>query len=400
MREYWAFIRSQWALLLFGFLCVFWGNFGQSFFIGWYGQAFKQSLGISAQQYGMTYSLATLASAACLMWLGGLIDRWRLSKFVLLISIGLAFSCFLLSFAASLWMLALALFGIRLFGQGLFPHTGVTTMARYFEAHRGKAISLAVTGVSIGEVVLPLAAVFLINSIGWQQSWRLVALATPLLLLPLAYLLLRKANWQDTHLQVEHSQSQSSSGRSLLLKDQRFWFAAPTLLAMPFCLTAIFIHQDFILLQKRWSLDWMAMCFVLYGVMHWLSSIAFGVLVDKYSAKALLRVFTVPLLAALFLLANVEGDWVALAFMALLGIGIGGSGPVGGALWAEVYGAAVIGEVRSAAGAMMVFSTSVSPVLVGWLVDQGYSVAEIFNALAVVFSAALLLLRFSYPRKL
>lgn len=399
MGEYWAFVRKQWPLLLFGFLCVFWGNFGQSFFIGWYGQAFKGSLGISAQQYGMTYSLATLASAGCLMWLGGLIDRWRLSDFVLMISLGLALSCIVLSFASSLWVLAVALFGIRLFGQGLFPHGGVTTMARYFEAHRGKAISLAVSGVSLGEVVLPIAAVYLIGSIGWQQSWRLVALATPLLLLPSAYLLLRKANWQDAHLSVEPRNSGQSSGRRLLLSDRRFWLAAPTLLSMPFCVTAIFIHQDFILVQKQWSLEWMATCFVLYGVMHWLSSIGFGLLVDKFNARALLRVFTMPLLAALFLLANGEGNWVAPVFMGLLGVGIGASGPVGGALWAEVYGAAVIGAVRSAAGAMMVFSTSLSPVLVGWLFDQEYSVAEIFNTLAVTFTASLLLLRFSYNRR-
>lgn len=399
MASYWTLLRRQWPLLLFGFLCVFWGNFGQSFFIGWYSDAIKKSLGLSAQQYGMTYSLATLASALSLMWMGGWIDRWPLKRFVLMVSGGLFVACLLLSFATNIWLLALAFYGVRLFGQGLFPHAGITTMARHFEADRGKAISIATSGVSLGEVALPIAAVFLVHSIGWQQSWWVIALAIPLLFLPLSRYVLKKADWQDAHLAFRTAANgESANGRNLLLKDPRFWLAAPTLLATPFALTAIFIHQDFILAQKRWSFEWMATCFIIYGVVHWLSSVGSGLLVDRFGAIALLRVFILPLIAALLLVANVDGMWVALAFMALLGVGIGSTGPVAGALWAEVYGPAVIGGVRSAAGAVMVFSTSISPVAVGWLIDHGYSLGVIFNGLALTYCVGLSLLAFSYGR--
>lgn len=397
MTHYWLFLRNQWPLLLFGFLCVFWGNFGQSFFIGWYGDAIKKTLGLNAQQYGMTYSLATLASAFSLMWAGGWIDRWPLRRFVLMASGGLLVACVLLSFAANIWVLALAFYCVRLFGQGLLPHAGVTTMARHFEADRGKAISLATSAVSIGEVVLPIAAVFLIQSIGWQKSWWVIALATPLLLIPLSHYLLRKADWQDAHIAAGAAvPDKAASGRSLLLKDPRFWLAAPTLMAMPFTLTAIFIHQDFILAQKQWPLDWMATCFIVYGVVHWVSSMGFGVLVDRFGALKLLRVFLLPLIAALLLVANVDGAWVAPVFMALLGVGIGSTGPVVGALWAEVYGASVIGGVRSAAGAVMVFATSLSPVVVGWLIDHGYALGAVFNGFAAAYCLGLVLLAFSY----
>lgn len=400
MGNYWDFVRTQWPLLLFGFICVFWGNFGQSFFIGWYGDVIKQSLSLSAQQYGMTYSLATLASAFSLMWIGGWIDRWPLERFVLMVSAGLLLACVLLSFAANVWLLALAFYCVRLFGQGLFPHAGITTMARHFDSNRGKAISLASSGVSVGEVILPIAAVFLIQNIGWRQSWWTIALATPLLFLPLSHLLLKKARWQNVHLTTPATALGSiSSGRMILLKDRRFWFAAPTLLAMPFTLTAIFIHQDFILAQKQWSFALMATCFVVYGVVHWMSSLGFGVLVDRFGALFMLRVFLLPLIAALFLAANVNGVWVAPVFMALLGVGIGATGPVTGALWAEVYGAAIIGSVRAAAGAVMVFSSSLSPVLVGWFIDHDYSLATVFNGFALSYCVGLGLLTFSYARK-
>jgi hypothetical protein len=46
MRDYLQFVRQQWAALLFGFLAVFGGNFGQSFFVGLFGQGIQQTLGL------------------------------------------------------------------------------------------------------------------------------------------------------------------------------------------------------------------------------------------------------------------------------------------------------------------------------------------------------------------
>lgn len=401
MQNYWLFVRRNWALLLFGFTCVFWGNLGQSFFLGWYGDAVKTSLGLSAQQYGTTYSLATLCSAMVIMWVGGWIDVWPLKRFVVVTGVGLMLACVLFSFAANVWILALAFLGMRLFGQGLFPHSGLTTMARQFDRDRGKAISLAATGVSIGEVLLPLLAVYLILHVGWQQSWLLLAASVPLCLLPLLVILLRKAGWRDDHLNGHLNDTAdpgvtTTQGRGVLFKDWRFWLAAPTILSIPFMLTAIFIHQDFILQEKNWSSAWMASCFILYGTVHWFSSMVYGVLVDRFSALKLYRFYTLPLIAALLVVANVPGDWGAPLMMTLLGLAVGASGPVLGSLWAEIYGTAKLGGIRSAAGSFIVLSTAISPIVFGWLIDADVSLALMLNMSAGLFFMSLLLLRFSY----
>ena len=75
MVAYLSFIRHNWPLLGFGFLTVFWGNFGQSFFIAWFGAEIQQELGLSAGVYGAAYSAATLLSALTVVWAGGLVDR-------------------------------------------------------------------------------------------------------------------------------------------------------------------------------------------------------------------------------------------------------------------------------------------------------------------------------------
>lgn len=400
MRSYIVFLRTDWPLLLFGFLCVFWGNLGQSFFLGWYGEAIKTSLGISAKEYGLMYSMATLFGALGIMWLGGLIDRWPLSRFITFVALGLLCACVALYLSTAAWVLFVGLFLVRFFGQGMMPHSGLTSMARHFTVNRGKALSLASTGVSIGEVALPMLAVFLLGRMTWQHSWLWMALSIPLVFLPLALLLLKRSSWCDPHLQrsdaPEQEQPAKSSGRSILLKDRRFWMATPTLMATPTMLTAIFIHQDFVLNEKQWSLEWMATCFVVYGVVHWFSSLLFGFLVDRFSANVLLRVYSLPLLAAVLLVANMNGNWVAVAMMLLLGTSIGAAGPVVGALWAEVYGTELLGGVRSTSGSLILLSTAVSPTLFGWFIDHGVGLPTLFNAAAAFFICGWFALLFSY----
>lgn len=394
------FLKSHWSLVTFGFLCVFWGNFGQSFFIGWYGDAIKTSLNLSAQQYGLIYSLATLASAAAVMWLGGLIDRWPLRRFLALVCVGMMSAALLMSLAFNVVLLCLGFFLVRLFGQALFPHMGVTTMARYFHRQRGMAISLAATGVSVGEVLLPVAAVLLIQSLGWQLSWLLIAATIPLMFVPTALFLLSRAHWPELAKQ-EPSDSEaptSRSGTKMLLRDRRFWLAAPTAMSVPFCLTAIFIHQDFVLSEKAWSAQWMATSFVFYGVVHCFSNFFYGVLVDRFSGLTMLRYFSLPVILALLAVANLEGNGAALVMMGLLGLAVGASSPVLSSLWAEVYGARVLGGVRAAAGALMVFSTALSPVVFGWFIDYGVGIKPLFNGFALGFIAVLGLLWWSYRR--
>lgn len=405
MISYIPFLRQRWPLLAFGFATVFWGNFGQSFFIGWFGADIQQTLGLSASAYGSAYSGATLMSAFAVAWLGGLIDRLPLRRFVVLVCLGLASAGLLMWQASTLWLLVAGLFLLRLFGQSLLPHTGMTTMARCFDADRGKAISLSMSAVPVGEVVLPLLAVLLIRLIGWQMTFLVVALSAVVVLLPLLQWLLRCAEGAG-HARGEAPSAAAApgggapgvSGRRLLLSDRRYWLALPALLASPFMMTGIFIHQHFIVTSKGWTLDWLATCFVVYGLTHWLASLGSGLLVDRFKALRLLPFIGVPLLLALLLLAYVPGHWVALGMMILLGIGAGAAPPVTGALWAEVYGTGVLGQIRSVNVTFSVLSTAIAPVLFGYVIDAGGNPAGLFGACAAYVAIASALLYFSYPR--
>lgn len=389
MTAYWRFIARQWPLLGFGFVTVFWGNLGQSFFISWFGAGIQQNFAISAADYGLIYALATLCSGLLIMALGGHIDKLPLGAFTALVASGLMAACLLLSQVNSLLMFGIALFLLRLCGQGLMPHTAQTTMARYFAVDRGKALSVSASGVPVGEVLLPALAVALIATVGWQHSWFWLALSIPLLYGPLSLLLLHKSRPQRNVVTETANAADTALSRRHVLADKHFWLVLPALLAGPFMLTGLFIQQQYLLTEKGWSTALLASGFVLYGIMHWLSAMWAGALVDRYSAKRLVRFVMLPLFLALFVLAIFNGNWLAPLFMALLGLAIGSAHPVFSALWAEVYGIANIGAIRSLATSIMMLATAAAPWLFGLFIDSGMAGGQFFSllALSVLFAA-------------
>lgn len=391
MKHYLLFVQQAWPLLAFGFLSVFWGNFGQSFFISWYGTPIQESLGISASRYGAIYSAATLASGLLIMLSGGLIDRWPLRRFMRVAALGLFAACVLMASVRHEAVLLVALFMLRFCGQGLLPHMAQTTMGRYFQVNRGKALSISASGVPGGEIVLPVLAVMLIGWLGWQCSWWVIAAAVLVLYLPASHALLGRSRFEEEQLPGRRDGAVPDAGRREMLRDYRFWLALPAILMGPFIITGVFIQQGYVLSEKGWSAEWLATCFILYGIVHWLSSMLVGVLIDRFSARRLLRWMLLPLVLAMLSLASLEGQWVAVLFMLFLGMTIGTVNTVSGALWAEVYGTGRLGSIRSLIAALMILSTAAAPVLLGVLIDQGVQAFTVFGSAALLVVLTMLM---------
>ncbi|PCJ98081.1 MAG: MFS transporter [Alteromonadaceae bacterium] len=400
MYQYLRFYLSSWPLVSFGFLCFFWGSFGQSFFVSWFGQDIQDSLGISASVYGGIYSAATLLGSVLMLAGGALIDRWPLWRFTLTAAVGLMLACVILANTYSVYVLFFGLFFLRLFGQGVLPHTAQTTMARYFDADRGKAISLAANGVPAGLMLFPLSLVVLIGAVGWRNSWWFLAISIAVIFLPLSYYLLRKSAVDVTLAPSTKQEGKSASGgRGEMLRDYRFWLALPTLIASPVILTGIVIHQGFLLEQKNWGALDFAGAFVVSGAVNWCSAMLAGILIDRFNARMLLGLLLIPLLLAMLVGAYLQGVWVIYLFMGLLGMSTGLTSPTIGALWAEVYGTAKLGSVRSLYSACVMSSSSLSPGLFGILIDQGVSLRSLLAWLAVAVFVGILMAHFSYRRE-
>lgn len=404
--DYIRFILRNWRLLGFGFVLSFGSSFGQTFFISLSSAEIRDSFGLTHGAFGLAFTVATLTSGVCLVWAGRLIDRLDLRLFSALVIGGLIAGMVALSFAGSLAALVVALFLLRFCGQGLMIHTTSTTMARYFDRDRGKALSIGLLGQPLGEAVLPIVAVGFIVAVGWRDAWALSAagmITVSLLLVP--WLLRGHGTRHREFLSrtLGDSGSTVSSGsetrqwsRGDVLRDPRFYLLAPVVLAFPFIGTGLFFHQVHIAETRGWPLELLASAFVIFAFARVMASLLFGPAIDRFGATRLVTLPLVPLIAALLAIMVSDSPLVPFIYLGSLGLSIGMLIPLLGAVWSELYGVLHIGAIKAMSTGIIVLGSATSPAIFGSLIDKGVTIGQIsaFCLVYVVAAGLLVALRF------
>lgn len=381
-RRLLPFLQENPSLALFALLATAASGFGQTFLLGLFGDQIRDAFDLSHSAYGLTYSLATLCSAALLLKFGSLLDRWSLSRVTLMALLVLGAGCLMLGLSRYLWTLALGFLLVRFGGQAMLSHIGMTTAGRYFSLHRGKVVAFSASGFPLSEALLPLLITALVVSVGWRGSWIVSAVIVLAVLLPCLLWLSRNASHPRASANDPLSETPGWT-RSDVLRDRGFYLLLPASLAVPFIVTALFFHQGAITALKGWSLEEFARAFLSYGAGHLFSLLLAGILIDRVGAQKLLPAALMPLLAGLLALGLSDAAWTPWLFLGLLGLSQGAMNATLGALWPERYGVRHIGAIRSVMQAIMVLSTAVAPVALGLLLDSGTGITGLVTLLAV-----------------
>ena len=315
--------------------------------------------------------IATITSAATLPWLGQIVDRYSVSGTIVFTSIMLALACGLLAYAPNIFVLLIALYGLRLFGQGMMSHISITAMGKWFGPNRGKAVSIAALGFSAAQALLPFGFVILTGYISWQQGWIVSAFITLFVALPMTYLLMKRERIPRGTVEPDAPDRTPIRQwtRAEMLRDHLFWITCFGVLAPPFIGTAIFFHQDFMLASKGWSLEVFAASIIVMTVVSVVTSLIVGVIVDRKNSLVVLPTFLIPLGVGCVVLGLGQSENTILIYMVILGIGNGISSTVFGSVWPEVYGTKHLGAIRSLIMSLMVLFSALGPGIMGWMID-------------------------------
>ncbi len=388
-------VRSNFKIIIFGFVFTFFSSIGQSFFIGLFNSNIRQELNISNAEFGSIYGIATLCSSLALIWVGKKIDDLKLVNYSLLVVIFLSFAALFFSFVNGIILLAMGIFFLRLSGQGLMAHTASVSTSRFFNQSRGKALSYIWVGMSFGEFLLPIIIVYLLTFIYWRNLWQGFSLLIILLLPIFTYLTVKeisifsreKKNGDNDNKVIDSIKSWT---RSEVLKDFKFYTILPAMLASSFIITGIVINQTFIIESKDWGKFAMAQSFMIYSIFTVATLFFSGFLVDKFTSRKIFPLLNVPLLISLIVLAIFDHSYTAFVFMGFMGISNGLTNVLMSSFWAEIYGVNYLGSIRALTGALMVFSTALAAAVFGILIDLGYSIeniaifCSIYTAISIV----------------
>ena len=406
---YLGFLMENRRFLAFGFLMAFCSSYGQTFFISVFGGEIRAEFGLSHGTFGLIYSAATLVSGFCMIWAGAQIDRIDLRPFTAAVCIGLVVACLLTGWTTSALMLGVAIFALRLSGQGLISHTAMTAMVRYFERDRGKAISMANLGFPAGQAIFPVIGVTLAAAIGWRETWFVLAFILAIIMMPFLLWLLKGHGERHRRMEARTAQNVSDNGSSSrqwsareVRRDPRFWLMAPGFLGLSFVGTGIIFHQVHLVDFKGWSLAWFAANYSVMAAASVVTSLFVGPLMDRTSAARMTPYYQIPALVAVLFLAGGDALWVIPVYMVLYGISIGVTRVVISALWAEWYGVRHLGAIRALVAAMMVMASAASPVLFGWMIDRGITINAILfmSAAYTALSIVLIVIAVRFPARI
>lgn len=386
------FLRVNASWLGAGFLLTFASSFGQTFFIAVFAGEIREAYDLTHGAWGALYASATACSAVVMVWAGSLTDRFRIRHIGVAILAGLALTAAAMSWIGGFWALALVIFLLRLFGQGLMGHCAMVAMARWFVARRGRAVSIAGLGVAVGEALLPIGFVALMGVMDWRILW-LVAAAALAGLVPILWSLLRLERTPQSH--AESGGGAGMGGRmwtrAEVFRHPVFWLMLPALLGPAAWNTAFFFQQVPLAEAKGWTHASLVSLFPLFTA----TSVAFmllaGGLVDRFGSRRLAAFYLLPLALGYAVYALTQSIVWGAGGIVALGIGTGLHAMMMGTFWAEAFGTRHLGAIRAMMAAVMVLGTALGPAVTGALIDLGFDFPAQCLAIAGYFVAAAVL---------
>ena len=382
-------------VIIFGFIFTFFSSFGQSFFLGLFNAPIRNELGITHGQFGSIYAVATIFSSLLLIWIGKKIDDYRILNYSFFVITLLFFSSLVFSYINSIYFLAFGIFLMRLSGQGLMSHASTTTISRFFDKSRGKALSTVWFGLSTAEFILPVLVTYFFVIYSWRTVWQgiavLIILFLPFVILNTIKSINLDSRETDNVLNPKEVKIKSWRRREVL-KDYRLYILSLNMLAMPWMAKGVFVYQSFIAESKMWDVYTIPKAFMVYSITSILTLFSSGYLVDKLTSRKLIPVMNIPLLLSMVVLFYNQHEIYAYVFLGLVGVSNGFGNILGSSTWAEIYGVKYIGSIKALTTAFMVFATAFGTAVFGILIDRGFTIENIAFICGVYIVVSLVLL--------
>lgn len=381
------FIQDNAKFLLAGILLTLNSSFGQTFFISIFAAEIMATFQLSNGAWGLVYTIGTAASAVVMFWVGALTDRFRARRIAWFVMPALALTCVAMS--VNVWVpgLVLVIFFLRFLGQGMAFLLATVSMARWFSARRGLALSVSASGIWIGQAFLPVTFAALLVWMDWRALW-LVAAGFVLLSVPVVLWLLALERTPQSL--AKEAQVAGMLGRhwtrSDVLQSRFFWMLVPLLLGPPAWGTALFFQQVHIAAVKGWPLvEYLALIPVMTLVSA-AATLVTGQLVDRLGSGRLLQAFPLSYLIGFLVLSQVSTLAGAAFAFVVFGAAIGMQTTLITAFWAEYFGTRHIGAIKATSTSIMVFGSAIGPGISGALIDFGYDFPSQMLAIAGYFA--------------
>lgn len=348
------------------------------------------------------YSLQMLLAGICAPLAGYCFDRFGPLKLYIGGLVLLTAGLLLASFAGAVWQLYIFI-GVGVGGAaaalGNAPHSAL--LARWFEgAGLSRSMSVVYAGLGIGSLLLVPLAQLVIETWGWRNAYRMLAvlavLATPALLL---------VSWPTVQSgRVRLPQPRKKDGDVIetlvvtewtigtAMRNPAFWGLASVFFFTSAGMFSVLVQAVAYLVELGYAPLKAASIYGLIGVLTPVGILGFSWLdgrIGRHSSAALSYVFSLLGLGSLWALGAWQSPALLWSFVLLVGFSFGARGPMVGATAARIFHGPrfgmIFGTIMVGSGLGVAFGTFSGAMLHD--LTGGYTTVFLFSACCIVMGA-------------
>jgi MFS family permease len=334
-----------------------------------------------------TFASALFASqtmgAVSMPIVGKLIDRYGIRRVTLAFVVLFSAATALLSQTRSAGSFVF-LYGVSgLAGSGRGPIAYTKAISAWFEARRGLALGIAMTGLGIGAALVPQIARLLIGNFGWRGAYVGLALIAFAVSFPTVALFIREPE-QTVGKEASYSVGQMSTftvrepqiaSAESLIKSGRFWLLTLAMFLVSASLNGTFIHIVPLLTDRGLRLQAATAIVSLSALALMGGQLISGYLLDRFVATSVAGFFFLASVIGIILMSFRAPEIVATLGGVCLALGIGTESNLAAFLVSRHFGLVRFSETFGYVLAVSVLGNGLGP----WLMALCYDLRHSYN---------------------
>ncbi|MXY21975.1 MAG: MFS transporter [Dehalococcoidia bacterium] len=313
-------------------------------------------LGIGRASFGWAQTARRGAEALSGPVTGPLLDRFgsRVILPVAALTTGLAMIG--LGHISHSWQLILLFTIMGLIGMsGPGALATSVTVLKWFVVKRGRALAFMSLGVPVGAMLFIPLTEYLIETVGWETAWMILAIAGMGVLVPLAAILVRRQpedmglfpdGDMDPDLAERADSDESSWTVSEAVRTATLWKLVIVFSAASLAVGTIDLHRIPAFMDRGLDPAHVTFAVVFDAVCAGAATFTFGILVRHIPARVLGATGFAMLSIASVMTIYAYNDAVMFTSMAVFGLGMGGMMFLQNFVWADYFGRENVGSIR------------------------------------------------------
>jgi predicted MFS family arabinose efflux permease len=355
----------------------------------------SRELGWSRQAVSTAYSLMAITSAACAPALGAVIDRRGPRRVavpcVVLCGVGVASLVALTPARVHMYSL-FAVMGIAGVGTSALAYS--RAVSTWFEARRGLALSMVISGGAVASMTHPPATEVLIRAVGWRHACLVLGVVVLSVGVPIVATFVRERELARSTISSEVPGAPARAA----LKSWIIWVLLLVIGTASVAINSIIVHLPSLLTDRGITPQRAALTLSAMGMASVSGRLLTGWLLDRFRGTRVSFVLLLIAAAGIALLARSRALETSVSAVVMIGFGLGGELDVTPFLLSRYFGVRAVSTLYGFAWTAMGIAGAAGPFLMGRAFDRtgSYDGLLLWLALSTLAAGALMLILPTY----